>query len=379
MVPKAPSIGANDTDTVNARESAMNLPDSSDDRNDPRRPPTVSVGVPVYNGERFLRAALESLRSQTFTEFEVVICDNASTDATADIAQDYQQEDRRFRHVRNPENLGLVRNYRRALEIARGQYFKWHSSDDILQRDYLAEMVRALGTDPRAVLCACLMPPIDSVGEPIPFDETADGHISESGERYRVWPAPPGLSDERAIVRFDSAVNELPGNMQGQFYYGLMRTDVVRQLPEHGLYLGAERVLLAELAMRGRWLFIDRPLVRRRIHSEHFGGGTVQDTAVGLDPQRSRRLAFPAAQQFAGYVRALHGVPLSPTDRLRGYRSIARKVMRAGTWRAMFERGPDNYFGWGAKTEKRRGSDRDAQHPRLAPDNTVRATDGNGT
>lgn len=330
----------------------MNVPDSPAGRTG-TQPPTVSVGIPVYNGERYLPAALASLRAQTFTDFDVVICDNASTDATADIAHEHQDHDGRFRYVRNAENLGVVRNYRRALDLARGRYFKWLSSDDTLDPDYLRALVGALEADPPAVLCACLMPPIDHEGEPIPFDAAADAHISRSGERYRVWPAPSGLSDERAAVRFDSAVNELPGNMEGQFYYGVIRTEVIRQLPPHGLYVGAERVLLAELALRGRWLYIDRPLAQRRIHAEHLGSASVQDVAGRLDPQRSGRIAFPAAHQLAGYLRAIHREPLPPADRLDGYRSIARKVLRAGTWKSMVQRGPDNYFGWGSGVTER--------------------------
>lgn len=315
-----------------------------------RHVPTASIGVPVYNGERYLRDALTSLTEQTYTDFEVIVCDNASTDATEEIAREYVEDDPRFRYVRNPQNLGLVRNYRRALHLARGRYFKWHSSDDTLSPGYLAAMVAALADNPDAVLSACLMPPIDNVGQPLPIDESSGHHVAESGETYRVWGAPDGLSDDRAHVRFDSAVNELPGNMQGQFYYGLMRTSVVRRLPPHGLYLGAERVFQAELALRGRWVFVDVPLAQRRIHVEHFGSGTVQEVAVGLDPARGRRLAFPAIQQLAGYVRAIHDVPMPSRARLRAYRSVATKVAHAGTWQALVRRGPDNYFGWGAGT-----------------------------
>ena len=301
-------------------------------------PPLVTVGVPVYNGARYLRDALESLRHQTLTDFEVIVCDNASTDATSEIAGEYVRNDPRFQSFRSSENLGLVRNYRRALQLARGRYFKWLSSDDTVSPDYLAAMISALEADPEAVLCACQMLPIGNDGEAIPFDEDADAHIAASGERYRVWPAPAGLSDERAHVRFNSTVNMLPGNMQGQFYYGVMRTAVVSQLPPHGLYLGAERVFQAELALQGRWLYIDRPLAQRRIHIEHFGRGSGHQVAVGLDPQSSRRISFSAAQQFAGYVRAIHSVPLQSAHRLYAYRSIIRKVLTAGIWKSPWQR-----------------------------------------
>ena len=73
------------------------------------RPP-VTIGLPVYNGEKFLRQALDSLLGQTMGDFELIICDNASSDATGQICRAYARADRRVRYYRNATNIGAPRN-----------------------------------------------------------------------------------------------------------------------------------------------------------------------------------------------------------------------------------------------------------------------------
>ncbi len=106
--------------------------------------PKVSVGMPVYNGAETLPAALDSLLAQTYTDFEVLINDNASTDATEAICRAYAARDSRIRYERNSANLGAAGNFNRVFERARGAYFKWFACDDLLAPDYLAECVAAL-------------------------------------------------------------------------------------------------------------------------------------------------------------------------------------------------------------------------------------------
>jgi glycosyltransferase involved in cell wall biosynthesis len=264
------------------------------------RAPTVSLGVPVYNGERYLEDALTSARDQTFNDLEVVICDNASTDNTQQIALRFVAEDPRFRYVRNEENIGVILNWRRTFELSTGRYFKWLSSDDVLDVKYVERCVGAMESRPESSLCACLMPPIDESGNLLPFDEETGDWVSRSGERYRVWAAPDGLSSDDPARRFDDVVHNLPGNMQGQFSYGLMRSALLRAMPPHGFYLGAERVLQAQLALAGPWIYIDEPLTFRRIHADHLGAGKVRDVIAGLDPGWSGGFTLPALNQLRG-------------------------------------------------------------------------------
>ena len=96
--------------------------------------PLVTVGLPVYNGERYLAEALEAALAQDLDDLEVVVCDNASEDSTREIALDYVARDRRVRYHRNERNLGLARNFNRVFELSRGKYFKWTAHDDCTLR-----------------------------------------------------------------------------------------------------------------------------------------------------------------------------------------------------------------------------------------------------
>ena len=118
------------------------------------RAPLVSIGVPVYNGERYLAEALESALRQDYANLEVLIADNASTDSTAAICRRFEN-DARLRYVRNPETFDAVANFMRVLSLARGKYFTWLAHDDILKSPkYVSTLVQVLEANPDAILCA---------------------------------------------------------------------------------------------------------------------------------------------------------------------------------------------------------------------------------
>lgn len=107
-------------------------------------PPRVSIGLPVYNGERFIKESIDSLLSQTFKDFEIIISDNASTDATEQICRDYLLVDERIKYFRQTENKGALANFLAVLEKSSGYYFMWASSDDKFAARHLENLVRAL-------------------------------------------------------------------------------------------------------------------------------------------------------------------------------------------------------------------------------------------
>jgi glycosyltransferase involved in cell wall biosynthesis len=112
------------------------------------RPPKVSIGLPVYNGERFITEALDTLLLQTFTDFELIISDNASTDGTEAICRDYAARDPRIQYIRQPVNRGATANFRFVLDASSGEYFMWAAADDQQRSDFIESLVLVLDQNP---------------------------------------------------------------------------------------------------------------------------------------------------------------------------------------------------------------------------------------
>ncbi|MGD9192548.1 MAG: glycosyltransferase family A protein [Desulfobacterales bacterium] len=113
--------------------------------------PRVSFAIPVRNGERFLGRALESILVQNFDNFEIVVCDNASTDGTGDVVQRFGKRSHRVRYVRNEVDIGQIENFNRVYELSRGEFIRWMGADDWLDPDYARKCVAALDARPDAV------------------------------------------------------------------------------------------------------------------------------------------------------------------------------------------------------------------------------------
>ena len=126
--------------------------------------PLISIGVPVFNGEDYIREALDSLLAQSYANLEINIYDNASTDRTEEICRLYCAKDRRIRYHRNARNLGLLPNWRRALDLAAGDYFMWAAHDDYWSTNYLETLLECLLAYPKAVLAAGKTVFVDGTG-----------------------------------------------------------------------------------------------------------------------------------------------------------------------------------------------------------------------
>ncbi|MCG2775340.1 MAG: glycosyltransferase family 2 protein [Desulfobacterales bacterium] len=116
-------------------------------QDNPGTPPKVSIGMPVYNGEPFIYKALDSLLAQTYTDFELIISDNASTDATLDICKEYAEKDSRISYIRQPRNMGVLFNFNFVLDQARSEYFMWAAADDVWDQNCIMKWLSVLSTD----------------------------------------------------------------------------------------------------------------------------------------------------------------------------------------------------------------------------------------
>lgn len=107
-------------------------------------PPKVSIGMPVFNGAEYIREALDSLLGQTFSDFELIISDNASSDETETICRKYAQRDSRIRYVRQSENKGAAANFGFVLDRAKADLFMWAAYDDLWAPNYLMDATTLL-------------------------------------------------------------------------------------------------------------------------------------------------------------------------------------------------------------------------------------------
>jgi glycosyltransferase involved in cell wall biosynthesis len=278
---------------------------------EPVRTPLVSIGLPVYNGERYLAEAIESILAQTYRHFELIICDNASTDGTEQICRRFVAQDHRVRYFRSASNLGAVRNFNLAVERASGKYFRWAAHDDRIAPEYLARCVEALEADPAIVLCHCQVQVIDGHGaEVMNFD----------------YPAGHGASPD-ASARFGDALRQDRWNFE---VFGLVRMDALCRTSMMGRYVASDRVLRAELSLLGRYRILPDRLCFDRDHPNRSIRAMPAHhlRAEWFDPALAHRRVFPHWRVLYEYFRAVHHASVPSSERARCYAHIAGWIAR---------------------------------------------------
>ncbi len=263
--------------------------------NKPNKPtPRVSIALPVYNGENYLKDALDSLLSQSYENFELIIGDNASTDETKNICESYAKKDQRIRYFRHNTNIGAAANYNYIFELAQGDYFKWAAHDDTCSPAYLKGCVEKLDTDPSVVLCCPKETAIDK-----------DGEIIENYmNKYRQLK---NLASTSTYQRFYDITCLHHGCYM---VFGLVRTSALRSTPKIANYLGSDRVLLAELSLLGRFWESAEPIYFRR-HSEQYCALKNDSTRTDwFNPNTEQNFAFIESKNFIEYIRAIQRTDL---------------------------------------------------------------------
>lgn len=300
--------------------------------------PRVSLGLPVYNGERYLRHALDAMLAQTFRDFELIICDNASTDATESICRDYAARDQRIHYHRNAQNLGAAPNYNRTFALSRGQYFKWVAHDDLCAPEYLSHAVHILDRDPDIVLCHAQTVFIDPDGQELRFDAIHRRFFDRSGRGYREPESLPGLDAVKPATRYEEVLLHMRWCFE---VFGLIRAEALRQTSLIGPYYGSDKVLLAELSLMGRFTQLPEPLFFRRCHAEQ---SSFARSKAGTWIVRQSRWKFPHLWGFGkfifprlmcamGYFGAIPKAPLPWDERGRCLRVFMRWLCRRNHWR----------------------------------------------
>jgi glycosyltransferase involved in cell wall biosynthesis len=294
--------------------------------------PRLTVGLPVYNGQKYLAEAIDSLLGQSFEDFELIISDNASTDRTPDICRRYAEQDRRVRYIRQPHNMGLSANHNFVVEQARGEFFKWAACDDLYGRDLVLRCVEALDQHPQVVLAHSWTAAIDDTGKVLHAYKYPLATDSPSApQRFRSFLfGSSGLFEtpdagSRRLVRMDNN-----GIVRTGDEYGVARTEVLRKVAPHGSYPHGDMIVVTELLLRGPFYETPDWLYFRREHEGRASRAKKRDQGAILDPRRAKRLRHPTARVVAeylwGYVAAIRRAPLSPADRRACYQELAHWI-----------------------------------------------------
>lgn len=275
------------------------------------RQPSVSVGIPVYNGERYLEVAIRSVLAQTWDDLELVISDNCSTDRTPEICRTYAAQDSRVRYLRNERNIGAAGNFRRAFHESRAPVYRWLCSDDYIGPSSIEKCLRLLQVRPDAAVVCSRAEFVDEYGATLrPYDAVQAINHDDASERFR------------AAFECDPWCNSA---------YGLIRRSTLLRTALHQPFPASDKALIIELAIHGKILEIDEPLFFRRIHPGAY--------SYAVSSERDRSFYTPAASGRAvpmlrawpntrAYLGAIARSPARIPEKLR----MLSYVLRQAWW-----------------------------------------------
>ena len=301
--------------------------------------PIVSVGVPVYNGEKYLAATLDTLLAQSLQDLEIVISDNASTDRTPEICRRYQARDDRVRYFRNARNVGAARNFNRCVELARAPLFHGGACDDLYAPRFFERCVDALERDPGMVLSYPRTRMIDEDGQPLTFDRERNRWIDRYGE---VPMSPPSAhigtaaSSER---RFREVLWPMGWSLP---LCGVIRKAALLETALYRNYYGADKVLLAELALQGRFHQVPEELFGKRVHR---GGTHYKTTRERARHEGGEAAGVPQVKMVRDYTQMILAADLGAYQRLHCLVTVVGMARRREVWRRLVIPGPDNFWG----------------------------------
>lgn len=289
-----------------------------------RSRPMVSVGMPVYNGERFIREAMESLLTQSFADFELIISDNASTDTTELICRNYAAQDSRIRYVRQQENIGALPNFQFVLNEARGEFFMWAACDDVWDKYWIS------------LLCYKLIESMNCAvfGRLLQIDENA--HPIEHPAIYNNFDFSGDYVKRRV-----SFFIEFEGNGKANLFYSLFRRTSLSgvDLTKYD----ADYIVLFDLLKRVRFVSVSNVFLSKRIHAASGGtvaSKTVMKRLIEIVTLQLLWRDFCVARSYLNHATGwewLLLVVLTPVKILHNHlfyaRRVVRKLMRFGSVR----------------------------------------------
>lgn len=212
-----------------------------------RDPDLISIGMPAYNGEKYIRFALRSILAQTYRNFELIISDDCSSDETAAICKSFAKKDRRIRYIRQKRRLGFLKNFNFVLGQAKGSYFLWAGNDDYWHKDYIRKLYQVFLTFPKSVLAVSKF---NNVHNNKPYNYLKNQQVKN------------GLDRVDYLIHFLRSRNL-------SYFYGLHRTENLRSV---GGYLADSRpffhssdfLTIYKVLLRGPMSYVNTVLFYKR-------------------------------------------------------------------------------------------------------------------
>lgn len=281
---------------------------------------TVSVGVPVWNGERFLEASVRSLLGQSRPPDEIVIADNASTDRTADIAAGLAAAEPTVRLLRHAENIGAAGNFNGLFEACEADLFAWCPHDDIWSPELLTHLLAA-HDQPGVALAYGAPTYIDEHGDPAGEPESAIWtDAGDPVERLRELLADP----IRSHLHVCNPV------------LGLMRRDLLADTGLIRPYGGSDKVLIVEMALRGRLVPVAAPFLRRAHASSSVRANPDAEARKRWFDPAAEGVATPELTLLRGFLGAVGDAPLTSADRRAARAAVVRWARQGRRPRVLF-------------------------------------------
>lgn len=288
-----------------------------------RKAPKVTIGLPVFNGENYLREAIDSVLSQSFADFELIVRDNASSDGTAAICMEAARRDSRVRYIRNDSNIGAGPNFNGLVDFATGEYFKWLAHDDLMAPGFLAACVESLEADRSAVLACPRVRFVDPNGTLL--DEYVSPYRTDAPDR---------------VVRFSDM---LRGGHRCFEVFGVIRLADLKRTRLLGNYNNGDGVLLSHLALLGRFAVIQESHFYSRQHpqSSMYVFGVTDPLAKPdhegyanwFDPRNKIGFSRSLTRATGDFAHMIRATPMGWADKIACTKGLA--AWMAANWRGI--------------------------------------------
>lgn len=257
--------------------------------------PLVSIGLPVYNGEKHIARALDSLIKQDYPNIEIIISDNASTDSTPEICKKYVSVDSRIKYSRLEENLGIIWNFNRVFELSSGKYFMWAAHDDQRELSFINACVEKMEQCQEAVLCQTHTAMFIEGRKEMLCVATLDSFegVMELVERYR-----------ETLKRFPATA-----------LYGLYRSSAMRKTQMYQKAIATDMAFIQEMSIQGNFVQVPKVLFnyfgRERWNTVH------QDYSVFFAKKKKPWWYLPFIVLFCNHWKRVASSAISFSDKCR--------------------------------------------------------------